>query len=251
MHLEAATRGDANAFYLARRVALSAGGRALFLRGTFDESRAWYERAYVASLEAGAHASGESGVLDTIVDLANIDLKQKRFDAAEELVANGRARAEQLRPWSDALAVVMARYEDTEGLVRLARKEFARAQACFEESHRLRLGRGNPLLMTVSKGNLAIAHHGLGRADEAIRAFEEVLSLRRTFGDPSRIAVTLLNLTELEIGAGHLERASSYLTEVRGIVDRLDLREYREVCATLAKSLEAERQKRSMPSSIA
>jgi tetratricopeptide (TPR) repeat protein len=251
MHLEAATRGEAHAFFHARRVALSAAGRALFLRGAFDESRRWYERAYAASLEAGGHESGECVVLDTIVDLANVGLKQKRLDDVEELVANGRARAEQLRPWSDALAVVMARYEDTEGLVCLARKEHARAQACFEASHRLRLGRGNPLLMTVSKGNLAIAHHGLGRTEEAIRAFEEVLALRRTFGDPARIAITLLNLTELEIGAGHLESASAYLAEVNGIVARLDLREYREVCATLGSNLEAERQKRSMPISIA
>jgi class 3 adenylate cyclase/tetratricopeptide (TPR) repeat protein len=251
MHVEAATRGESNTFFKARRVALSAGGRAHFLRGSFDASRAWYERAYAASLEAGAHASGEATVLDTLVDLANVALKQKRFDDVEELVANGRARAEQLRPWGDSLAIVMARYEDTEGLVRLARKEFGRAQGCFEASHRLRLGRGNPILMTVSKGNLAIAHHGLGRKAEAIRAFEEVLALRRTFSDPSRIAITLLNLAELEIGEGELERASGYLAEVSAIIERMDLREYRAVCASLAESLEAARQKRSMPISIA
>jgi class 3 adenylate cyclase/tetratricopeptide (TPR) repeat protein len=239
LRFEAATREEAATFMRARCIALAAGARATLLRGDFDVCRAWCQRAYAASLEAGAHAEGEAMVLDALVSLANVAHKQKRYEEALEFIENGRARASQLEPWSDSVALVMARYEDTEGLVRLAQKEFASALRCFESSHRLRIGRGNPILMSVSKGNAAIAHHGLGRTGEAIRAFEEVLALRRTLGDPGRIAITLLNLAELTLLVGEHVAAKSYLEEVAGIIERLDLREYRKVHAELAASLAA------------
>ena len=237
--LEAASRDEAATFLRARCLALAAGGRAALLRGDFAVCRAWCERAYAASLEAGAHAEGEAMILDALVGLANVAHKQKSYDEALEFLANGRARAAQLEPWSDGVAIVMARYEDTEGLVRLAKKEFAPALRCFEASHALRVGRGNPILMSVSKGNAAIAHHGLGRTAEAIRAFDEVLALRRTLGDPGRIAITLLNLAELTLLVGDLDAARAHLAEVGGIIEHLDLREYRTVHAELVASLAA------------
>lgn len=237
LRFEAASRDESAAFMRARCIALSAGSRASLLRGEFSVCRDWCERSYAATLEAGAHSAGESMLLDALASLANVAQKQKLYDEALEFLANGRARAAQLEPWGDAVAIVMARYADTEGLVHLARKDYALALQCFEESHQLRVGRGNPLLMSVSKGNAAIAHHGLGRTDEAIDSFEEVLALRRTLGDPGRIAITLLNLAELTLLVGRHEAARAHLEEVGAIIERLDLREYRAVHADLTASL--------------
>lgn len=239
LRFEAASRDDGATFMRAKCIALAAGARASLLRGDFDLCRGWCERAYAATLEAGAHEEGESMLLDALASLSNVAHKQKRYDEALEFLANGRARAQQLEPWNDAVSIVMARYADTEGLVHLARKDYAAALRCFDDSHRLRVGRGNPLLMSVSKGNAAIAHHGLGRTDEAIRAFEEVLAIRRTLGDPGRIAITLLNLAELTLLVGRHEAARSQLEEVGTIIERLDLREYRKVHAELTANLAA------------
>jgi class 3 adenylate cyclase/tetratricopeptide (TPR) repeat protein len=228
-------------FHRARRVAFAAASRAMLVRGDFDASRAWGEQAWTSSLEEGVLPDSEAAVLDAIVSLAGVAHKQKRLDDALGLLADGRARAAQLEPWSDALALVMARFEDTEGLVFTARKSFEAALACFERSHRLRIGRGNPLVMSISKSNAAIAHHGLGRVEEAAKDFEDVLAIRRGLGDPERVALTLLNLAEVVVGLGRLDAAARHIAEVEAIIERLDLREYRRALEDVKGALDKAR----------
>ncbi len=226
--VDATTEVDHARFHRARRIAFAAAHRAMLVRGDFVASRDWGERAWAASLEEGVLPYADAGVLESIVGLAMVAQKEKRYDDALTLVADGRARAVQLEPWGDVLSLVMARFEDLEGLVLTARKSFEAALGCFERSHALRIGRGNPLIMSVSKSNAAIAHHGLGRIEAAAKDFEDVLAIRRTLGDPERVAITLLNLAEVVLGLGRIDAASAHLEEADGIIERLDLREYRE-----------------------
>ena len=235
--VEARTSGDSVSAHRSLRVAFCAASRAMISRGDFASARVWAEKAVAGSRKEGECGGGEAGFLDSVVTLLLALHKEKKYDQAMALLAEGREHSLRLQPWNDATKVVMARFEDTEGLVHLAKKSHAAALKCFEASHELRLGRGNPLLMSVSMSNAAIAQHGLGRTAEAARAFEDVLALRRTLGDPERIALTLLNLSELELILKRTERAREHLCEAASTIDRLDLREYREFHDELQRRL--------------
>ncbi|MDX1502452.1 MAG: CHAT domain-containing tetratricopeptide repeat protein [Thermoanaerobaculia bacterium] len=80
----------------------------------------------------------------------------------------------------------------------------------------------DPAAAAAARNNACVIHNGFGEYEEALRACEQALTLRRGLGDELRLARTLNNLAIPQQNLGDYDGARSSLLEALEINTRLD-----------------------------
>jgi predicted ATPase len=177
------------------------------MRGQFAEGRAAFEAAVAADVEPLLHAAALNG-------LATFALHQGDTRVADDL-------------WTKALAINREHGDHGEaarclaelGAVAVAERDFALAQARYEETAVLFHELGNPMREGIAVSNLAAIAANRNDLDAAVEYGERAIALQREIDDPVDLAVSLANLSPTVLRRGDVERSRVLLREAVEIAE--------------------------------
>ena len=180
------------------------------LQGHLEEAHDDFDAAAVILLRQ--NPVDEASLIDIRASIASIlsssDRKDEAFHLSREIVET----YDKCELKDGNLGQAVARHFDIYGWIKFQRdKNHASALSYFERARQLRLINNNPVLLTVSDNNRAMAFAELGEWDGARRAFERLLSVRKAMGYSQKVATTHLNFAYCLIRMESFEEAREHL----------------------------------------
>ncbi len=185
-------------------------GHELHLRGRYDEAAAFFDRAFALWQPSDDPAKRANTLLNwghLDLDLGEGDRARERFKAALTLYR----QAKDLNNQAAALNAL--------GLLDLDARRFAASLEPLQASLALRPAGSRGWAVTLT--SLGVAYRGLGRLEEARRAYGEALPIFLGLGDTHEQASSLGNLGRLEATAGHDAVALADFDRALGLFRRL------------------------------
>jgi tetratricopeptide (TPR) repeat protein/tRNA A-37 threonylcarbamoyl transferase component Bud32 len=205
--------------------------------GDLEEARRLDEEA-LAILRA-VDGDDSRSVATLLYQLADVDLRLGRAEDAEREYREALATYRRILPAGHAAIATTLR---SLGRMHLARGDFASAETELAECVEIaRAASADPLDLADGLHALARALGGLGRADDADRAFAEAVELYRAnlpAGHPW-IAIGLLTRGEALNGAGRAADAEPLLAEAASILRAQPPERARDLAACLLRLAEA------------
>jgi transcriptional regulator with GAF, ATPase, and Fis domain len=190
-----------------------------------------------ARAEAGLAASGgveDAETLSLRNTLGKVHLARERLDAARALFTHNLEEARRLRAVTPQIRSLI-----NLGIVSLQRGEPEAAAERYAEARRLAADAGDLRNLALSLDNLAVLFHRRQDFGAALAMYHHSTQAFRKLGQSHHLAHTGLNLAELYLVLGDIDRARR-LTEIsRTQIRRARLRALEAQCALLDAELAA------------
>ncbi len=201
----------------ARQDPLTAGEFAFYLgqlhelRSRFAEARNAFAQS-AASFALGQRPQDAARAISRNAYVARL---QRRFDEAEQLVAQARLLAPDHRP-------IQAACHLTLGTVAFDRREWAEAEAHLQQAAALWEAEGDRRMIALSLRNLGPALHMQKRYEEAAACYHRALEILHEIADPVNQAVTQMNLGIIRYLQGEFEEALALYAKAEPILRRVE-----------------------------